>query len=450
MAKPSLFSKRRSLQRRNTSKRELKLDKIFDCLACHHSKSVICKLDFDRRAGTLICEICSARYSCLINHLSKEVDVYSEWVDSLEQSMHPVQPKPRPQATTVVKLAPAAATHAQAQEPWVRPSLTKTSSHSKATSCSTATRTQTQERPRRDQSRSPISRDEAMAQALAPVHDRPNREQSHSPLSSSRPQAQTPAQTPTHPQTPVQVQAQSQPQVKEYVAVSVSPYHDQNEDNASQVFQQGGMVPAPAARSASITATPGQSWVQGNSRHLDYASQQRYSYINQGYNNNHHQQGYDNKRTNNQQGFGNNHNQHQQGFGNNNNNQRYDFHIQGYGFINYGVDGNHGFGDTHQGYGNNEGFAGNQGHSNIDHRFGGNQGYGNHQGFNTYNQESYGSQLSPNYNHNNLSNEGGGYGSNNNTDGGNFSESDAYSPAYDYASKSSGIQYNTTGGYSDY
>ncbi|KAH7057464.1 transcription elongation factor Elf1 like-domain-containing protein [Linnemannia elongata] len=401
MTKPSLFPKRRALQRRSNAKREPKLDKVFDCLSCYHTKSIICKLDFERRAGTLICEICPARYCCLINHLSKEVDVYSEWVDHIESSKQLAQPKQRPQATTttIVAPTPAAATQPQALEPWVR---TKTPSLLKATP-----------RLSRDQSRSPIPRDEAMAHALAPVHDRPNREQSHSPLPFPSPQAQTPVHS------PVQVQAQPQSQSK---ALSVSPYHDQNEDNAPHLFQQGGMAPAPAGRTAT-----GHSWVQGNNHQLGYNDQQGHAFNNRS------------QHRNNNQSFGSNHG--------------YDFQIQDYGFISQG-----GFGGAHQGHGNNHGLTGNQGYGNHNNQgFNNsnnntNQGYGNNQG-------GYGTQSNYNHpNHNDMfSSSSSGYYCSSNGGGEYFNEYDAYSPAgsnggspYDYSTGSSGLQYNTTGGYSDH
>ncbi|KAF9546285.1 hypothetical protein EC957_009898 [Mortierella hygrophila] len=443
MAKPSLFPKRRALQRRNTSKREPKLDKVFDCLLCHHTKSVICKLDFESRAGTLICTICPARYCCHINHLSKEVDVYGEWVDHIETSKQPILPKQRRQATatTIVASAPAAATQAQPQEPWVR---TKTSNLLKATP-----RALTQDRPSRDQSCSPITRDEAMAQALAPVHNHLSREQCHSPLLSPSPQAQSSVHTPVHVHSPVQVQAQpqpqsqaltqTQPQAKKLVTVSVSPYHDQNEDNAPQMFQQGGMAPAIAARTAT-----GQSWVQGNNPQLDCGGgQQNHAFNNQRHDQQQQQQGYGNKNVSNQQGFGNNnHNHHKndQSFGNN---HGYGFQIHDYGFINRG-----GFGGTYHGYGNKHGFAGNQGYGNNNQGFHNNntsQGYGNNQG-------SYGAQSNYNQaNHNDMfssSSTSSGYYNNNNGSGGRFNEYDG-SP-YDDLTGSSGLQYNTTGGYSDH
>ncbi|KAF9141046.1 hypothetical protein BGX30_005564 [Mortierella sp. GBA39] len=452
MAKPSLFPKRRALQRRNTSKREPKLDKVFDCLLCHHTKSVICKLDFESRAGTLICTICPARYCCHINHLSKEVDVYGEWVDHIETSKQSTLPKQRHQATatTIVASAPATATQAQPQEPWVR---TKTSSLLKATP-----RALTEDRPSRDQSCSPIPRDEAMAQALAPVHNHPSREQSHSPLLSPSPQAQSSVHTPVQVHTLVQVQAQpqpqsqaqtqTQPQVKKLVSVSMSPYHDQNEDNASQMFQRGGMAPALAARTAT-----GQPWVQGNNPQLGCSGDQQGHAFNNQRHDQQQQQGYGNKNVSNQQVFGNNnHNHHHNNDQSFNNNQGYDFQIHGYGFIN-----RRGFGGTHQGYGNKHGFVGNQGYGNNNQGFNNNntnQGYGNNQG-------SYGTQSNYNHaNHNDMfssSSTSSGYYNNSNGGGGHFNEYGAYSPAgsngglpYDDSTGSSGLQYNTTGGYSDH
>ncbi|KAG0316323.1 hypothetical protein BGZ97_007073 [Linnemannia gamsii] len=511
MTKPSLFSKRRTIQRRNTSKREPKLDKVFDCLCCNHSKCVICKLDFERKVGTLICETCPVRYSCIINHLSKEVDVYSEWVDSFENPQQIAQPKPRPQAIFTAAAAPvplpaSAATQTQTQteekEPLVRPSRIKTSGLFSATTRA-QNQVQAQDRPSRSQSRSPLSTSEALAQVLAPVHDRPSREQTLSPLPSRelsysthpspRPQAQT--QAPLSVQTPVQFQAQVQSQscIKERIAVSVSPYHDQNDDNASQIFQQGGIAAATAATAAtsisSATVSPGQPWVQGNNR-------QQHNSERRGHGSNK-QQGYRNDANINNQGFGSNNN-----YNNNPRNHSYGFQAQDYGYINPGFGGYQGFDGNSLGYGvnqdfdgSNHGFGGNQG-------FGGIQGYGknnnqgscnsyraygtnnnrgchgtsnqffhnNSQAYGTSNQRSYGSQFSAHTsNNNNLQNNAmilsssysSGYSSgyyDNNIGAGNFSDYDAYNPAvnaggspYDYTTgDSTGIEYNTTGGYSDH
>ncbi|KAG0290385.1 hypothetical protein BGZ96_006141 [Linnemannia gamsii] len=487
MTKPSLFSQRRTLQRRNTTKREAKLDKVFDCLNCNHSKCVICKLDFGRKVGTLICETCPARYSCIINHLSKEIDVYSEWVDSLETPKQLAQTKSCPQATLTAAPPPASV------EPLVGPTHTKTSSLLSATSRA-QNHAQAHRRPSRSQSRSPLLRSEAPA----PVHDRPNREQSlaslpgheqsYSPLLSPRLQAQ--AQSSLSVPKPVQVQLQPQPHVKERVAANVSLYHDQNDDNASQMLQPGTMT--ATAVDSPVTVSPGQPWVQGNSREHRY-SERQYHGFNQ-------QQDYENDTNLNYQGLGSYNN-----YNNDHENHGFSFQIQSFGFINPRFGDHQGFGGNSQGYGGiqnfgeiNQGFGGNQGYGNSNNqrlrnnnqRFrNNNQAYGtnnnqgrygansqisrnnkqayydnNNQAYETSNQGNHGAQLSANYNNNSQNNDmisSSSYSSgyyNNNTGGGNLSDYDAYSPAsntegssHDYANGSSTeMLYNTTGGYSDH
>ncbi|KAF9355288.1 hypothetical protein BGX26_006768 [Mortierella sp. AD094] len=61
-----------------------KLETVFECLSCTYGKTVHCKLDFDNMVGSLLCNVCGSTYSCAINQLSREVDVYGDWVDVWE------------------------------------------------------------------------------------------------------------------------------------------------------------------------------------------------------------------------------------------------------------------------------------------------------------------------------------------------------------------------------
>ncbi|KAG0373079.1 hypothetical protein BGX24_012176 [Mortierella sp. AD032] len=257
MTKQALFPKRRELQKRN-SKRQPKLDKVFDCLSCDSTKSVICKLDFDKKVGTLVCEVCPARYASPINHLDKEVDVYSDWVDNTESHKQQQQlPRPRSATTTtkaaaatpspVPKLAALAAPPAN-REPWTAASPSASfavcdhsapPAHMTASLATTTTTTAAtvlhqdhfprgQSRFSRDQGHSSLqSRDQS--RSCSPLH---SRDHSRFPLQS---RSQTHAQTQARAQTQTQTEV---PPYKERVNVSDSQQRygnvqDYNNNNQS-------------------------------------------------------------------------------------------------------------------------------------------------------------------------------------------------------------------------
>ncbi|KAF9130066.1 hypothetical protein BGW39_003516 [Mortierella sp. 14UC] len=364
----ALYPKRRELQKRN-SKRQLKLDKVFECLSCNNTKSVICKLDFDKKVGTLVCELCPARYACAINHLSKEVDVYSDWVDNVEslKQRHQQQHQQRPQSR-VTQAAAALPTPAVIHEPWAaRPFATSSSA---SVVSSTAARSASpispivsrtaisQQKPRtlREQSRSPLQSREQTRSPLQPCEQSHSQlescEQSRSPLESreksrsplqSREQTPAPTQTRTLTSTRTMTLAQTH---KERVNVDINPglnvssnpglspyYQDRNDDNMSRVFQQEGF---------------NQPWTQRNNNinnngnhfhHYHYHYRQQAYGSDQGYGNNN--QGYDNSY----QSYG-------------INNQQYgNSHNQGYGNINqcYG-NNSHDYGNNSQGYGSTQNY----------------------------------------------------------------------------------------------
>jgi transcription elongation factor Elf1 len=63
-----------------------KLDKTFDCPFCNQQKTVEVRLDRSvvPMRGLLECGVCGASYQCAINALSEPVDVYSDWIDTIE------------------------------------------------------------------------------------------------------------------------------------------------------------------------------------------------------------------------------------------------------------------------------------------------------------------------------------------------------------------------------
>lgn len=63
-----------------------KLEKVFTCLFCNHDNSCTVKLDFDNEVGSLSCSSCPVSYQTKINALSEPIDVYSQWVDAVEEA----------------------------------------------------------------------------------------------------------------------------------------------------------------------------------------------------------------------------------------------------------------------------------------------------------------------------------------------------------------------------
>ncbi|KAF9929882.1 hypothetical protein FBU30_001131 [Linnemannia zychae] len=122
MTKKSYSSQKRRLLQKRFGKPKSKLTQTFECLSCHNLDTVSCKLDFDKKVGILICKLCPARYACSINHLNKEVDVYSEWVDSYDKLKKP--PK-RVQTSDAVSIETPA--RAKVQKPPVRRPISSSS-----------------------------------------------------------------------------------------------------------------------------------------------------------------------------------------------------------------------------------------------------------------------------------------------------------------------------------
>ena len=62
-----------------------KLDVVFHCPFCNHSKCVETRLDRKRSLGTLFCRVCDANYAMKISVLTKPIDIYAEWIDRCEE-----------------------------------------------------------------------------------------------------------------------------------------------------------------------------------------------------------------------------------------------------------------------------------------------------------------------------------------------------------------------------
>ena len=62
-----------------------KVEKVFDCPFCSHSKTVEVKLQRPLKKATLSCRICRNKYEFPINRLMIEVDVFHRWIDECER-----------------------------------------------------------------------------------------------------------------------------------------------------------------------------------------------------------------------------------------------------------------------------------------------------------------------------------------------------------------------------
>ncbi|KAF8609901.1 Elf1-domain-containing protein [Ceratobasidium sp. AG-I] len=68
------------------------LDITFNCLFCHHEKSVTCKIDKREGLGYLTCKICAQTFQTKIHHLSEPIDVYSSWIDACDEAQASTRP----------------------------------------------------------------------------------------------------------------------------------------------------------------------------------------------------------------------------------------------------------------------------------------------------------------------------------------------------------------------
>jgi transcription elongation factor Elf1 len=75
---------KKKVKRKSVTRKKPKLDSQFNCLFCNNEKSIDCKLDRKNSKGYLSCRVCGVAWECEISYLSEAVDIYSDWVDSVE------------------------------------------------------------------------------------------------------------------------------------------------------------------------------------------------------------------------------------------------------------------------------------------------------------------------------------------------------------------------------
>ncbi|KAL5993529.1 hypothetical protein ACLOJK_014454 [Asimina triloba] len=78
--------KRKSARPKLVPKKRMgKLDTVFNCPFCGYPRSVECTIDKKSWIGIVSCSFCNETYRTKANHLTEEIDIYSEWVDECEQ-----------------------------------------------------------------------------------------------------------------------------------------------------------------------------------------------------------------------------------------------------------------------------------------------------------------------------------------------------------------------------
>ncbi|KAH7664229.1 Transcription elongation factor 1 protein [Dioscorea alata] len=80
------MAKRKSRMPKLLPKKKMpKLDVIFKCPFCESNDAVTCSIDLKDHYGAANCVFCEARYSTTANHLTKPIDIYSEWIDKCHE-----------------------------------------------------------------------------------------------------------------------------------------------------------------------------------------------------------------------------------------------------------------------------------------------------------------------------------------------------------------------------
>lgn len=67
-----------------------KVERVFDCPFCCHSKTVEVKLQRPQKKATLKCRICKDNYEFGITKLMLEVDVFCRWIDECQRINEPL------------------------------------------------------------------------------------------------------------------------------------------------------------------------------------------------------------------------------------------------------------------------------------------------------------------------------------------------------------------------
>lgn len=77
---------KRKSKKKVTGKIKDSVPKIFKCPFCAHDGSVEAKLDRKAETGVVSCRVCGESFQSRITTLDDPVDVYTAWIDALEDS----------------------------------------------------------------------------------------------------------------------------------------------------------------------------------------------------------------------------------------------------------------------------------------------------------------------------------------------------------------------------
>jgi transcription elongation factor Elf1 len=77
---------KRKSKKKVTGKVKDTVPKIFKCPFCAHDGSVEAKLDRKAETGVVSCRVCGESFQSRITTLDDPVDVYTAWIDALEDS----------------------------------------------------------------------------------------------------------------------------------------------------------------------------------------------------------------------------------------------------------------------------------------------------------------------------------------------------------------------------
>jgi len=73
-------------------KAKAKVATSFNCPFCNHPKTVECKMDKKKMEGRVECRVCDVAFDMIINHLTDPVDIFHEWLDTIEEAKEAKDP----------------------------------------------------------------------------------------------------------------------------------------------------------------------------------------------------------------------------------------------------------------------------------------------------------------------------------------------------------------------
>lgn len=75
--------KTRRSQIKSTKTRQ-RMETRFNCPKCNNEYAVRCLIERASKIGIAYCTLCEAKYKCKSNSLTTPIDVYSAWIDEMQ------------------------------------------------------------------------------------------------------------------------------------------------------------------------------------------------------------------------------------------------------------------------------------------------------------------------------------------------------------------------------